>query len=145
MIRQTSSKDLDKVISLLKSVSLPSEDIHLHFNNYLVHEFEGNIIGTIGMEIYGATVLLRSLAVAEEFQKRGLGQKLYLKLLENIQSMGILGIYLLTETAEKFFIKQGFTVISRESVPSQVKQSYEFSNLCPSTAVCMCKELNGGR
>ena len=145
MIRQTSSKDLDKVISLLKSVSLPSEDIHLHFNNYLVHEFEGNIVGTIGLEIYGATVLLRSLAVAEEFQKRGLGQKLYLKLLEEIQSMGISEIYLLTETAEKFFNKQGFIRVSRESVPSQIKQSYEFSTLCPSTAVCMYKKLNGGR
>ena len=145
MIRQTSSKDLDKVISLLKSVSLPSEDIHLHFNNYLVHEFEGNIVGTIGLEIYGATVLLRSLAVADEFQKRGLGQKLYLKLLEEIQSMGISEIYLLTETAEKFFNKQGFIRVSRESVPSQIKQSYEFSTLCPSTAVCMYKKLNGGR
>jgi N-acetylglutamate synthase-like GNAT family acetyltransferase len=144
MIRQASSKDLDKVISLLKSVSLPSEDIHLHFNNYLVHEFEGNIVGTIGLEIYGAIVLLRSLAVAEEFQKRGLGQKLYLKLLEEIQSMGISEIYLLTETAEKFFNKQGFISISREAAPSQIKQSYEFSNLCPSTAVCMCKKLNRG-
>ena len=143
MIRQTSSKDLDKVISLLKSVSLPSEDIHLHFNNYLVHEFEGNIIGTIGMEIYGATVLLRSLAVAEEFQKRGLGQKLYLKLLEEIQSMGISEIYLLTETAEKFFNGQGFVRIPREFVPAQIKQSCEFSKLCPSTAICMCKKLNG--
>ena len=64
MIRQASSKDLDRVISLLKGVSLPSEDIHLHFNNYLVLELEGNIIGTIGMEIYWARVLLRSLAVA---------------------------------------------------------------------------------
>ena len=142
MIRQSSSEDLDNVISLLKNVSLPIEDIHLHFNNFLVLEIEGNIVGTIGMEVYDEIALLRSLAVSKTFQKKGLGQKLYLKLFEKIKAMGISEIYLLTETAEEFFSKQGFQKVLRDSTPLQIQQSYEFTTLCPSTAVCMCKKLN---
>ena len=126
----------------MKNVSLPFEDIHLHFDNYLVLEIDGNIVGTIGMEVYEEIALLRSLAVSKEFQKKGLGQKLCLKLFEIIKAMGISKIYLLTETAEEFFIRQGFQKISRDSAPLQIQQSYEFTTLCPSTAICMCKRLN---
>ena len=47
----------------------------------------------------------------------------------------------MTSTAESFFIKVGFTRVEKETVPADVKQSVEFKNACPVSAVCMMKRL----
>jgi N-acetylglutamate synthase-like GNAT family acetyltransferase len=49
---------------------------------------------------------------------------------------------LLTETAETFFRRLGYTVIERDQAPSAVASSAEFRTLCPATAVCMTKRLS---
>jgi amino-acid N-acetyltransferase len=56
--------------------------------------------------------------------------------------MNVNSIYLLTETAEGFFSKEGFKKIAREQVPPSIKQTHEYSTLCPEDAVCMVKKLN---
>jgi amino-acid N-acetyltransferase len=54
---------------------------------------------------------------------------------------GINCLYLLTTTAKAFFDKQGYCSIKREETPQAVKQTAEFSSLCPSSAVVMKKRL----
>jgi amino-acid N-acetyltransferase len=63
-------------------------------------------------------------------------------LLQEARKRQLRGIYLLTETAHGFFQKKGFKDVARDAVPEQVKQSAEFSKLCPPTAAVMCLELN---
>ena len=55
---------------------------------------------------------------------------------------GVLEIYLLTTTAEGFFRRNGFERIERKIVPEVIKQTTEFTSLCPSSAVCMKMETN---
>ena len=57
------------------------------------------------------------------------------------KSSGIEALYLLTETADKYFAKKGYTAISREIVPVEIKSSSEFSHVCPVSAIVMKKEL----
>ena len=142
IIRETIKDDLKAVKSLLDSASLPSGDIDKHLLNFLVLEKSGNLTGTIGMELYGNTALLRSLAIQEEERNKGCGKELYYALISKATKLNVINIYLLTETAEGFFSKEGFKKIEREQVPPSIKQTNEYRTLCPEGAVCMVKRLN---
>ncbi len=50
-------------------------------------------------------------------------------------------LYLLTTTAKDFFNKEGYIVVNRDEVPEPIKNSSEFSSVCPSTAIVMKKEI----
>lgn len=50
-------------------------------------------------------------------------------------------LYLLTDTAEAFFERLGYTRVARETVPLGIQQTEEFSSLCPDDAAVMKKEL----
>ena len=141
-IRQAKKSDLNGIKSLLESVSLPSADIDNHISNFLLLECDGNIAGTVGMEMYGETALLRSLAIQKEFQKKGYGRKLCNKLLSDAGIFNVKNVYLLTETAKDFFSREGFQIISREAVPEEIKRTYEYTTLCPSDSTCMVKKIN---
>ncbi|MGD8305336.1 MAG: arsenic resistance N-acetyltransferase ArsN2 [Ignavibacteria bacterium] len=140
-IREAERKDLNTIKSLLDSVSLPSIDIESHISNFLILEAEGIMMGTIGLEIYDKTALLRSLAVKREFQGKGYGQILCRELLSRAGEFDIENIFLLTETAKDFFTREGFQVIEREAVPDEIKRTNEYSTLCPSDSTCMFKRL----
>ena len=142
IIRETIKDDLKAVKSLLDSASLPFVDIEKHLVNFFVLEISGNIIGTIGTELYGDTALLRSLAVDKDYQNKGYGKELYNALILKIKKMNVNNIYLLTETAEGFFSKLGFQKTDRELVPHSIRHTYEYSTLCQEDAVCMIKNLN---
>jgi amino-acid N-acetyltransferase len=141
IIREAMKDDLKAIKSLLDSTSLPSVDIGKHLANFFVLENEGDIIGTIGMELYGDTALLRSLAVKKDFQNKGYGQKLYHALISKAKKMDVINIYLLTETAIGFFSNEGFQKVGRDVVPTVIKKTYEYSTLCPEGAVCMVNKL----
>ena len=48
---------------------------------------------------------------------------------------------MLTIDAERFFEGQGFAIVEREVVPDSIRQTDEFSDLCPDTAYLMMKSL----
>jgi len=85
--------------------------------------------------------LLRSLAVASDTRSEGLGTALLTQLEEHARSIGITQLYLLTETAEQYFLNKGFNRISRETASENIKTTKEFSDLCPASAVLMTKLL----
>ncbi|MFX1286337.1 MAG: arsenic resistance N-acetyltransferase ArsN2 [Promethearchaeota archaeon] len=140
-IIKASYDDLESVYSLLKLVSLPIDGVADNFHNFFVLWEKNQLQGCAGIEIYDEIGLLRSVAVHPSFQGQGLGQKL----VETIQRFsiekGLTEIYLLTETAERFFLKLNYVVISRDEADDKVKQSIEFISLCPISAVCMVKRL----
>jgi amino-acid N-acetyltransferase len=142
IIREAIKDDLKAIKSMLDSASLPSVDIDKHLLNFLVLEKSGTLTGTIGMELYGNTALLRSLAIQKDYRNKGHGKELYSALISKAKKKNVNNIYLLTETAEEFFSKRGFQKIARESVPLAIKQTHEYSALCPEGAVCMIKKLN---
>lgn len=142
IIREAIKDDLKAIKSLLDNASLPVIDIKKHLLNFLVLEKSGKLIGTIGMEFYEDTALLRSLAIQKNYRNKGYGQEIYYALISKAKKMNVNSIYLLTETAEGFFSKEGFQKIAREQVPPSIKQTHEYSTLCPEGAICMVKRLN---
>ncbi len=130
-------KYLEDVKLLLRDYKLPYEDIDIHFMNYILAKKEDKIIGAIGLEIYGNLALLRSFVVEESSRNKKIGNKLLLSLLNKSIDKNIETIYLLTTTAEKYFFKNGFKIENRENLPEEIKQTKEFSCICPCSAVAM--------
>jgi amino-acid N-acetyltransferase len=142
-LRQVQREDLHRIIALLAESDLPTEDLgEDKLDGFLIAEYDGQVIGLIGLETFGTTGLLRSLVVAREARSGGLGGKLVGALESAAQAAGIRELWLLTIDAEKFFQRQGFTVVEREAVPESIRATEEFSALCPASAFLMMKRLD---
>jgi amino-acid N-acetyltransferase len=129
------------VLKLLQSAGLPTSDLMSAQQLQLWVLNIDSLQGVVALERFGTEALLRSLAVAPEYRRRGLGRKLLARLELDARVDGILRLVLLTETAESFFACLGYRTVDRQSVSEALKQSAEFRSLCPASAVCMSKTL----
>jgi N-acetylglutamate synthase-like GNAT family acetyltransferase len=86
-IRPGHLADLAAVTALLKGAGLPTADVTSALDLHLwVLETEGDVVGAIGIERFGAGALLRSLVIAPTYRRRGLGQRLVAQLEQEVQS-----------------------------------------------------------
>ncbi len=135
-IEAANKKDYDAIVILLEKTDLPPDGIQLHMRNFLIirhpEVVDGTdiLVGSVGLEFYGDNALLRSLAVHPDFQGNGLGTRLVDNIIEVAKQRRITRLYLLTDTAEDYFKKRGFTIVTRDKVPDDMKQSIEFTTLC---------------
>ena len=121
-IRRGQTADLVTVLNLLQCAGLPTEDLTWAPGLQVwVLETAGLLLGVIGLERFGAGGLLRSLAVAPGHQRRGLGEQLLAQLERDARADGVEQLVLLTQTAEPFFHRLGYSVIDRRYVPDEVK------------------------
>ena len=100
------------------------------------------MIGTGGLESFRDCALLRSISIKKDLQKKGLGKFIVDELEKMARQNGVNCLYLLTTTAAGFFVKLGYETIDRETVPIEIKNTTEFSSICPSTAEVMRKFLS---
>ena len=128
-------ENIEAILSLLKTNNLPVSDLGSGKRIFLVALSEGKTIGCVAMEVYGTVGLLRSLA------GKGIGQKLVAEAENWSCNYGLKTLYLLTTTAVGFFPKIGWRITERALVPESISTSSEFTSVCPSTAICLIKEL----
>jgi amino-acid N-acetyltransferase len=133
-------EEKQEAIALLQQQKLPVKDIDEDKILYLLKDAE-RTIGTVGLEIFEDCALLRSVSVVKEEQGKGYGKYINEEIEKYVKEAGINCLYLLTTTAKDFFNKQGYCVISREEAPASVKQTAEFTSLCPASAVIMKKRI----
>lgn len=129
--------DIEAIIALLRVNNLPVDDIKVGEQQFFIAKTNEQIVGCIGIEIYGKDAILRSLAVDEMYRHQKIANRLYLQLLDDCLENGITRLYLLTNTAQGYFERLGWNIANRSEVPAAVGASAEFAHLCPSTAVCM--------
>ncbi|MDO8368822.1 MAG: arsenic resistance N-acetyltransferase ArsN2 [Saprospiraceae bacterium] len=130
------------LIDFLQKVNLPTSDLPTDLSGFTL-AFDGEqIVGSAGMELLGNRGLLRSVAVAETHRNQQLGQRLFAVALDYARSHHVQEVFLITNTAARYFEKNGFQEIERSQVPKEISQTEQFSALCPSTAVVMKMELN---
>ncbi len=141
VIEPTEPRDLAAVGSLLVASSLPAGDLGAANQLFFVAREAGALVGCVGLEIYDSAALLRSLAVVPALQGTGVGRALCRRALDEARIRGVLTLYLLTTTAERYFARKGFRTIGRDQVPARVRTSAEFGSLCPASAACMWKPL----
>lgn len=129
-----------EIVALLVENNLPVDD--LTKDKFLFALFQNSqIVGSGGLEFFDGCALLRSISVRKDLRGAGLG-KFITEKLENIcKERQISFLYLLTTTAKDFFGKLGYLVIDRSVVPDSIKQTRQFTSLCPSSAVVMKKKI----
>lgn len=135
--RGATPADLPALEALLQSARLPLEGVAEALPHFVVAESEGTIVAAAAMEPYGLAGLLRSVAVAEGWQRNGLGAAIVQQALSTARLQGIEDVYLLTTTAEEWFPRFGFARIDRAKVPEPVRRSVEFTSACPASAAVM--------
>jgi N-acetylglutamate synthase-like GNAT family acetyltransferase len=135
--RFPSTIDFRAIINLLSEFKLPIQDIEPDRQSFILAEHDGKIIGCAGFEAYGEAALFRSLAVNSEYRNLKIGKLLTGKVMALAHEKGIHEFYLLTNTADGFFQKQGWKKTDRKEVPTDIAKSSEFASICPSTAICM--------
>ena len=142
-IEPASETDARAISELLQSVGLPVEDLtpgHCQDFRILCNE-EGRVRGTVGLEIFGAVALLRSLVVHPDVRGKGFGQSLVLDVEAYARAEAVRALYLLTDTASAFFERLGYSIIDRDAVPPDIAATAEFDRLCGRDAICMWKQL----
>ncbi len=132
------------MLDLLSDAELPVEDLtDAKLKNFLIAKGrDGSVIGVVGVEMYGENGLLRSLTVHPSYRGNGLGHQLTRKIESFAWRNGIRTLYLLTMTAAEFFPKLGYEVTQRDKVPEPIRETEEFQNVCPVSAVCLFKVLD---
>lgn len=144
-ITDASSNDLRDILDLLSQVQLPHDGVAENVGAFLVARDESSrLIATIGLERHGNTALLRSAAVAPEYQGCGIGSRLTKDLLERATNNGVERVVLLTSTASEFFARRfGFCETSRTEFDQELEGSSEWNLPRCSSAVCMSLDLKG--
>lgn len=136
-LRAGCPEDLPSILSLLEGARLPLAGVPDGLSRLVVAEVEGELVGVAGLERYGTSALLCSVAVSPRHQGKGIAGAMVQRLLEEARCECIQDIYLRTTTAEGYFPKFGFSPVELSRVPLQVQDSVEFQGACPTSAVTM--------
>lgn len=131
-----------EVEALLTEAQLPVSDLSGSLSlNLLGMRESGRLVGVVGVEVYGAVGMLRSLAVASSRRNAGLGVSLVSNAEAWAAERGVKTLYLLTTTAAEFFAKLGYEAIPRSEAPAAIAATAQFSDLCPASSTFMRKVL----
>jgi amino-acid N-acetyltransferase len=129
-------------VALLQAQELPASDItDDHLEHFFFVGSDSSPTGLVGLEIYGADALLRSLVVGENARSKGLGTALVEHAEQYAASRDVRSIYLLTITAEAFFKRLSYQRIDRSAAPPSIERTREFASLCPASSAFMMKSI----
>ncbi len=136
------AEDLGELQRFLKANGLPFEDVNAEKGSFFIYRGSfGNLMGCGGLEFYEGDCLLRSVAVTENQRGKAHGKKIVQDLIDRAKANSARRMYLLTETAPLFFKQIGFTDVDRAEAPGSIRQSSEFSSVCPVSARLMVLPL----
>jgi arsenite methyltransferase len=130
-------RDVATIEALLADSSLPPTGVAENLGNFLVARVGGRVVGCVGLELYGETALLRSLAVLPVWRGRGVGARLAREILERARRLGANEAVLLTTTVQAMAEGMGFHPIPGAEVPDTVRASWEFKADCCGAATVM--------
>lgn len=140
--RLSNPADYPAVIKILENLDLPVGGVKDQFENFIILlKDESELIGCAGLEIYKSSGLVRSVAIVPAYQKKKLGSLLVQAVEAQAKTNNLKNLFLLTETAEKFFLKYGYTTISRSQVPTEIQGSFEYTVACKESAIVMKKDI----
>ncbi len=132
------------LVALLQSLRLPTEDLPADLDGFfLAFDKEGVPVGSVGIQRLDASALLRSFAVHENYRKAGLGRHLFEKALQFARDAGFQEVWLITNSADLYFERQGFERVDRAMAPPDISATSQFTGLCPSSSAVMRKQIQG--
>lgn len=133
--------DRAAIEALLVAAGLPLAGLQLALGTAVVARDCDTIVGVAAVEPYGSVGLLRSVVVAETLRGSCLGRRLVAEAETLAAVSGIGTLFLLTETAEEWFPRLGYSASDRAGVPAALTASPEFTDACPESAAVFRKAI----
>ncbi|HDH98703.1 MAG TPA: N-acetyltransferase [Deltaproteobacteria bacterium] len=128
MIRKAKISDVRSIHALLahfadQGLLLPRSlsEIYDHLRDYTVMQTsDDNIVGVVALNICWEDLAeVKSLAVREDYQAKGMGRQLVEHSLSEAVVLGIYRVFTLTYQS-KFFEKLGFKLVDKSSLPQKI-------------------------
>jgi amino-acid N-acetyltransferase len=127
MIRPASIHDVPRIQAIINShaefgrmLFKSYAQLYETLRDFAVFEDDGNAVGVVGLSIIWADLAeVRSLAVHDAHQGKGIGRKLVGWCIDEARRLGIRRIMSLTYE-QRFFEKLGFAVVDKDSLPLKV-------------------------
>lgn len=136
------AEDLRAIERLLAESGLPTDDLVAQdLSLFRIEGSSDNPDAVGGLEKFGNSALIRSIATAPSMRGQGVARKLVGELEKLSAKEGIENLYLLTESAERYFESKGYSTLERSNVPRSIRESRQFSSLCPDSATVMHKRV----
>ncbi len=140
IIRRAHVDDVEQMASLIngyaaQGLMLPKTEAQLYNNlrDFIVADVDGSVVGCAGLKITWRNLAeIVSLAVAQEWQGRGLGRGLCEPLIEDARALSIPTVFTLTYQVA-FFAKLGFELVAKTTLSQKVWQDCQF---CPKQECC---------
>ena len=99
----------------------------------------------IMVKILGDETDVATAAVDLGLRGTGIGRALVERVLAEAASYRVREVYLLTNTAERWFTRFGFRHVDRGDVPEPIRSTAEYRELCPASAAVMMREIERRR
>jgi amino-acid N-acetyltransferase len=133
---------LDEILPVLTGCNLPIADIAVSSPpQFFGFRVAGAVVAVVGLEHFQSNGLLRSLAVSPGHRGRGFAKELVSFVESFAVSRGVESLFLLTNTADAFFIKLEYCPISRQEAPHAIQAIPQFLGLCPSSSAFLFKRI----
>lgn len=121
-----------KALQLFLSENKLRPSIVINENSvYYYIQNNDQIIGTIGAELNQYYALIRAAGIAQDWRRKGVANKLFDKLITELEKRGVVQLYLFSRQAKEFWTKMGFqqcTIQEIIDVLSNTPQVKEFIN-----------------
>jgi len=127
VVRKATVRDGEKIFKVLQQFALKGlllprslNSIYENIRDFFVYEEAGEIIAVCSLHIYWKDLAeIKSLAVSENYQSKGIGKKLVLACIDDAKNLGIERIFALTYVPE-FFKKLGFKIVDKSNFPQKI-------------------------
>ncbi len=127
MIRKALVSDVEKIQKIVnhfaqKDLMLPRSlsEIYENLRDFFVYLEDGEIAGSAALHVFWKDLSeVKSLAVLEPYQKKGIGGKLLSSCIEEAKALGIGKVFVLAYQPD-FFQHRGFLPIAKEGLPHKV-------------------------
>jgi amino-acid N-acetyltransferase len=98
----------------------PLGELYENIRDYYVYVENGSIVGCAALHVFWKDLAeIKSIAVEEGYQKRGIGKQLIQKCLEEGKALGVNRLFVLTYIPE-FFERMGFKRIDKDLLPHKI-------------------------
>lgn len=132
----------NQIAGALAKADLPTEDLDMPGRLFWRFETPDQVpLGFGGLEIHSLDALMRSVLTLPPARKRGVGSAMVAALEVEALALKASTVWLITTSAAGFFERLGYAPCDRADIPHAIRQTRQFSSLCPDTAAVMCKRL----
>jgi amino-acid N-acetyltransferase len=126
-VRMAETDDVDAIHDLLqpfaeRAIILPRshDDLYQHLQEIVVAEYDGELVGTTAVHIYGSNLAeIRSLVVRPDYQHKQIGRLMIEAAEQWAAGLGIARIFALTYVPD-FFGRLGYARVPKETLPHKV-------------------------